>query len=75
MLKPFAEEKGWSIMELAIKFILSEQSIACVLPTVTSIEELESYVSISDGKYLNADEVKMINEMYDKEFILLKSIQ
>jgi aryl-alcohol dehydrogenase-like predicted oxidoreductase len=62
-------------MELAIKFILSEQSIACVLPTVTSIEELESYVSISDGKYLNADEVKMINEMYDKEFILLKSIQ
>ncbi len=75
MLKPFAEDKGWSIMELAIKFILSEQSIACVLPTVTSIEELESYASISDGKYLNADEVKMINEMYDKEFILLKGIQ
>ncbi len=75
MLKPFAEEKGWSITELAIKFILSEQSIACVLPTVTSIEELESYASISDGKYLSTYEVKMINDMYDKEFISLKSIQ
>ncbi len=75
MIKPLAEARGWSIMEFAIKFILSEQSIACVLPTVTSIEELEAYASISDGKYLNSDEVKAIYEIYDKEFIALKSLQ
>lgn len=75
MIKPLAEARGWSIMEFAIKFILSEQSIASVLPTVTSIEELEAYASISDGKYLSSDEVKVINEIHDKEFVALKSLQ
>ncbi len=75
LLKPIADAKGWSIMELAIKFILSEECISSVLPTVTSIEELESYVSIVDGKYLSKDEVKVINDLHDKEFILLKELQ
>lgn len=75
MLKPIAEARGWSIRELAIKFILSEQCVSSVLPTVTSIEELEAYATISDGKYLNSDELNVINEMYDKDFVLLQSIQ
>ncbi|MCS6767206.1 MAG: aldo/keto reductase [Candidatus Nitrosocaldus sp.] len=75
VLKPMADARGWSMQELAIKFILSEQSVSSVLPTITSIEELDAYVSISDGKYLSSDELRIMNEMYDKDFIMLQSIQ
>ncbi|MEM2759741.1 MAG: aldo/keto reductase [Nitrososphaerales archaeon] len=67
-LKPFAESKGWSIKELAVKFILSEKTISSVLPTATSIEEVETFASVSDGKYLDAKEYEYIKELYDKNF-------
>jgi len=67
-LKPFAESKGWNITELAIKFILSEKTISTVLPTVTSIEELEMFANISDGKYLDEKEYAQVKEMYSKNF-------
>ncbi len=67
-LKPFAESKGWNITELAIKFILSEKTVSTVLPTVTSIEELEMFASISDGKYLDDKEYAQVKEMYGKNF-------
>ncbi|MFY3739852.1 MAG: aryl-alcohol dehydrogenase-like predicted oxidoreductase [Candidatus Nitrosomirales archaeon] len=67
-LKPFAESKGWNITELAIKFILSEKTVSSVLPTVTSIEELEMFANISDGKYLDEKEYAQVKEMYSNNF-------
>jgi len=67
-LRPFAQSKGWNITELAIKFILSEKSVSTVLPTVTSIEELEMFANISDGKYLDEREYDQVKEMYGKNF-------
>jgi len=67
-LEPFAESKGWNITELAIKFILSEKTVSTVLPTVTSIEELEMFASISDGKYLDEKEYEQVREMYNNNF-------
>jgi len=67
-LKPFAKSKGWNITELAIKFILSEKTISTVLPTVTSIEELEMFANISDGKYLDEREYEQVREMYNNNF-------
>ena len=67
-LKPFAASKDWNITELAIKFILSEKAIATVLPTVTSVEELEMFAGISDGKYLNEKEFERVQEMYNNNF-------
>ncbi len=69
-LKPFAESKGWNITELAIKFILSEKTISSVLPTVTSIEEMEMFANISDGKYLDEREYAQVKEMYGKNFFV-----
>jgi len=65
---PFAESKGWSIIELAIKFILSERSVSIVLPTATSIEEIEMFANISDGNYLNEREFEQVQEMYNNNF-------
>ena len=45
-LKPIADSHGWNITEIAIKYILSQEQISVVLPTVTSIEEIDVVCSI-----------------------------
>lgn len=67
-IKPIADAYGWTVTELAMKFILSQNRIATVLPTVVNIEEIESFAKMSDGKYLKANDVEEISEMYDKDF-------
>ncbi|HEX2014453.1 MAG TPA: aldo/keto reductase, partial [Nitrososphaera sp.] len=67
-MKPVANSKGWNITELAIKFILSQKQISVVLPTMISIEEIEMFASISDGKYLSNSEAASVEEMYEKNF-------
>ncbi len=69
-IKHVADARGWSIKELSMKFILSDPTVSSILPTVTSIEELEDYVNISDGKYLSNEEYTYLKEMYDKNFML-----
>jgi len=54
-----------SITELAIKFILSKNGIASVLPTVVSEEEIEQFASMSDGNYINASDMKEIDDLYN----------
>ncbi len=65
---PIAKSKGWNITELAIKFILSQKQISVVLPTMISMEEIEMFASISDGKYLNPVEAASVELMYEKNF-------
>jgi aryl-alcohol dehydrogenase-like predicted oxidoreductase len=67
-MKPIANNKGWNITELAIKFILSQKQISVVLPTMISIEEIEMFTSLSDGNYLNSSESAKVEEMFDKNF-------
>ncbi len=67
-MKPVATSKGWNITELAIKFILSQKQISVVLPTMISIEEIEMFASISDGKYLDTSESANVEQMYEKNF-------
>jgi aryl-alcohol dehydrogenase-like predicted oxidoreductase len=67
-MKPSARSKGWNITELAIKFILSQKQISLVLPTMISVEEIEMFTSLSDGNYLNSNEVARMEEMYEKNF-------
>lgn len=69
-IKHVADARGWSIKELAMKFILTEDAVSSILPTITSIEELEEYARFSDGKYLNADEYKYLKDMHDKNFMV-----
>jgi aryl-alcohol dehydrogenase-like predicted oxidoreductase len=67
-MRPLANSKGWTITELAIKFILSHRQISVILPTMTNIEEIELFASLSDGKYLNSTEIASMEEMYEKNF-------
>lgn len=73
-MKSIAENKGWTIPQLAIKFILSQKPISVVIPTMLSIEELEMFSEMSDGTYLNEGELKQINELYENNFYVPQSI-
>ncbi|MCH7968529.1 MAG: aldo/keto reductase [Thaumarchaeota archaeon] len=64
-LRPIAERNGLSITELAIKFILSKQGITSVFPTVISEQEVEQFAMMSDGNYLNASDMKEIDDLYN----------
>lgn len=63
-LRPIAERNSLNITELAIKFILSKQPVSSVLPTVISIEEIEQFAAMSDGRYLNGDDMTEIARLY-----------
>jgi aryl-alcohol dehydrogenase-like predicted oxidoreductase len=63
--RPIAERNGLNITEFAIKFILSKKSISSVLPTVVNVEEIETFASISDGKYIKSSDMKEIEELYN----------
>lgn len=67
-MKYIANSRGWSITELAIKFILSQKPVSVVLPTVTDLEEIEKFANISDGNYLNSSELEQINQLYENNF-------
>lgn len=72
-MKTIADKKGWNITELAIKFILSLKPISVVLPTMISIEEIDKFSEISDGKYLEDHELEQISEMYVNNFYVVPS--
>jgi len=67
-LKSIAMEKGWGITELAMKFILSQKRISVLLPTMTSIEEIEMFASFSDSNYLSNDDLKLVSDLYSSDF-------
>ncbi len=64
-LRPIAERNGLNITELAIKFILSKDGISSVLPTVVSVEEIETFAAMSDGNYIPTSDMKEINDLYN----------
>jgi aryl-alcohol dehydrogenase-like predicted oxidoreductase len=64
-LRPIAERNGLDITELAIKFILSKGPVSSVLPTVVSIEEIDQFAAMSDGRYLSAGDMSEIASMYN----------
>ena len=67
-IKPIADSYGWTISELAIKFILSQRKIASVLPTVIDLDEIELFANMSDGKYLKRNDLESLIQLYDKNF-------
>ena len=63
-LRPIAERNGLNITELAIKFILSKNPVSSILPTVVSVDEIEQFAAISDGRYLGSNDMAEIANMY-----------
>jgi aryl-alcohol dehydrogenase-like predicted oxidoreductase len=69
-LKPITNTRGWSMSQLAIKFLLSQKEISVVLPTVIDVEEIEIYAEMADGNYLNGNELAEITDLYNNNFYI-----
>ena len=65
---PVANAREWNISQLAIKFVLSQKQVSVVLPTVINIEEIETFAEMSDGNYLNENEIAQITDLYNNNF-------
>lgn len=63
-LRPIAESNGLRIDELAIKFLLSRNAVSSVLPTVVSVDEIETFASMSDEKMLSDSDIAEIARLY-----------
>jgi len=76
-LRPIAKRNGLDITEFAIKFILSKNAVSSVLPTVISTDEIETFAAMSDGKYLNPQDMREITGMYNQwpQYELKASLQ
>ena len=59
------EETNATIDQIALKFILSERSVASILPNITTTEQLAEYGSASDMPDLNSTIVEQIRELFD----------
>jgi aryl-alcohol dehydrogenase-like predicted oxidoreductase len=67
-LRFLCEEHGITMAQASLKFILAQDAIGCVLPTVTSVDELEDWAAASGDPDLSADDLERIQELYERNF-------
>ena len=63
---PIAKRNGLNITELAIKFILSQNAVSSVLPTIVDEEEIIMFSQMADGKYLGSSDVNEITTLFSQ---------
>lgn len=67
-LKWIYEGKGMSLSQAALKFILSEETVASVLPNIYRPEQLAEYSAVSDFDSFSQVELGEIAEQFRKGF-------
>jgi aryl-alcohol dehydrogenase-like predicted oxidoreductase len=67
-LRFLCDEHGMTMSQAALKFILAQNAIACVLPTITNAEELEEWAATSDRPDLTDEDLAAIDELYERNF-------
>src|SRR5919204_3718824 len=67
-LRFLCEEHGMTLAQAALKFILAQNAIACVLPTITNVQDLEEWASASGPPDLGPDDLTRVAELYERNF-------
>jgi aryl-alcohol dehydrogenase-like predicted oxidoreductase len=57
-----------SMAQAALRFILQQPRMACVIPTITSMAELEEFAGAADAPELTEDELARVDELYRSGF-------
>ncbi|MEA2367485.1 MAG: hypothetical protein QOH38_203 [Thermoleophilaceae bacterium] len=57
-----------SMAQAALRFILQQPRMACVIPTITSLAELEEFAGAAHAPELTADELARVDELYRSGF-------
>jgi aryl-alcohol dehydrogenase-like predicted oxidoreductase len=67
-LRFLCEEHGITMAQAALRFVLAQPAIACVLPTVANAADLDEWAGASDAPDLTADDLERIAELYERNF-------
>lgn len=62
------ESKGMTMEQAALKFVLSEETVASVLPNIYREDQLATYAAVSDFENFSQAELAEIAEQYRKGF-------
>ena len=57
-----------TMTQAALKFVLAQPGMACVVPTVTSLAELEEFAGTTQAPDLTAEELAQVQELYERDF-------
>ena len=57
-----------TMAQAALRFILAQPAMACVIPTVTSMAELEEFAGAASAPDLTPEELERIDELYTSGF-------
>ena len=67
-LRFLCDEHGMTLAQVALKFVLAQDAIACILPTVTTEQDLEEWAAASEKPDLTDADLARIAELYDRNF-------
>ncbi|HEV2075485.1 MAG TPA: aldo/keto reductase [Thermoleophilaceae bacterium] len=57
-----------TMTQAALKFILAQPAITCVVPTVTTVAELEEFAGTAGAPDLTEEELARVDELYARDF-------
>ncbi len=61
-------ETGRTMPQAALRFILAQPQMTCVIPTITNEAELREYAGAADAPELTDDELARVAELYERNF-------
>ena len=64
------EATGRTMAQAALRFILAQPQMACVIPTITNEQELREYAAASEVPDLTEEELARVAELYEQDFAL-----
>jgi aryl-alcohol dehydrogenase-like predicted oxidoreductase len=67
-LRFLCEEHGITMAQAALKYILAQEEIACVLPTVTNASDLDEWAAASGEPDLSPADIERVSELYERNF-------
>lgn len=67
-LRFLCDEHGITMAQAALKFILAQEGVACVLPTVTSGADLDEWAAASAEPDLTDEDLAQVSALYERNF-------
>ena len=67
------ENMDATIGQIAIKFALSEDMVASVLPNITNIPQLTEFAAASETEDIPQEFLDQLNELYDENFLVAQA--
>jgi aryl-alcohol dehydrogenase-like predicted oxidoreductase len=67
-LRFLCDQYEMTLAQAALKFILAQRAIACVLPTITNEQDMEEWAAASEKPDLGDEDLARVDELYARNF-------